>query len=38
MSTPEDLIGIGGIGNGFERGASNGPGAPETPISQSTFV
>ena len=27
-----------GSANGFERGASKGPGAPETPISQSTFV
>ena len=37
-STPEDLMGIGGMGKGLDRGESNGPGAPDTPISQSTFV
>ena len=31
-------IGKGGIGKGRERGGSKGPGAPETPISQSTRV
>jgi hypothetical protein len=35
---PDDLIGIGGNANGFERGESKGPGAPDTPISQSTRV
>src|SRR5690349_24164017 len=37
-STPDDLLGSGGRGYGRDRGGSNGPGAPETPISQSTFV
>ena len=37
-STPDDLLGSGGSGYGRDRGGSNGPGAPETPISQSTFV
>src|SRR4051812_24260529 len=35
---PVDFGGCGGMGYGRERGGSNGPGAPATPTSQSTFV
>jgi hypothetical protein len=37
-NTPDDLTGMGGIGNGFDLNESFGPGAPDTPISQSTLV
>ena len=38
ISTPDDFTGSGGIGYGFERGGSNGPGSPETPSSHSALV
>jgi hypothetical protein len=39
-STPDDFTGSGGIGQGLERGGSNGlaPASPDTPTSHSALV